>query len=169
VASNSHGTSLAGNKKRKEPMKLTITHQDELRFNASNGSHNVTIDLPIHSGGTDQGMTPPDLFVSALGSCIGVYVVDYCERVDIPHEGLCINLEWKVAEQPKRIGKLNADIVLPLVAMTPEYEEGLREATERCLLHNTLHQAPKMALNLRGNNNISSYAGTAEGFANTTS
>lgn len=132
-------------------MKLTITHEDELRFNACNGSHNVTIDLPVHSGGTDQGMTPPDLFVSALGSCIGVYVVDYCERVDIPYEGLCVHLEWKITENPKRIGKLNVDVELPFVAMTPEYEAGLRGATERCLLHNTLNHAPKMMLNLRGN------------------
>lgn len=136
-------------------MKLTINHQDELRFNACNGSHNVTIDLPIHSGGTDQGMTPPDLFVSALGSCMGVYVVDYCERVNIPYDGLCIHLDWKVSEGPKRIGKVNADIELPFVSMTPEHEAGLREATERCLLHNTLHQAPKMMLSMKGSNTIS--------------
>lgn len=135
-------------------MKLTITHEDELRFNANCGIHNVTVDLPIHSGGTDQGMTPPDLFVSALGSCIGVYIVDYCERVDIPHEGLRIHLEWKVSERPKRISKLNADVELPMVALSPELEAGLRQATEQCLLHNTLNQAPSLNLNIQGTTNI---------------
>ena len=131
-------------------MKLTISHQEEMRFCATNGTHHVTVDLPAHAGGTNLGMTPPDLFVSALGSCIGVYVVDYCEMVGIPHEGLRIHLEWKVSERPKRIGKLDAEVELPNATLTDEQEAGLREATERCLLHNTLQQAPRLSLRLSG-------------------
>jgi len=53
-------------------MSITIQHHEDVRFSAHFGRHQVSIDLPESHGGQDSGMTPPHLFVAALGACAGV-------------------------------------------------------------------------------------------------
>ncbi|HJW82526.1 MAG TPA: OsmC family protein [Acidiferrobacterales bacterium] len=123
-------------------MQLTITHEEELRFSAHNDDHRLVIDLPEPLGGTGQGMTPPQLFVASLGACLGVYVVDYCETVGVPSQGLKIQMHWEQSDRPKRIGRIRAEIELPEGDVTPARLAAIRRVAEQCLLHNTLKEAP---------------------------
>ena len=91
-------------------MQLTITHEEELRFAAHSGEHRLVIDLPEPLGGTGRGMTPPQLFVASLGACLGVYIVDYCETIGVPSQGLRVQMHWEQSERPKRIGRIRAEI-----------------------------------------------------------
>lgn len=123
-------------------MQLTITHEEELRFSAHSGDHRLVIDLPEPLGGTGRGMTPPQLFVASLGACLGVYVVDYCETVGVPSQGLKVQMHWEQSDRPKRIGRIRAEIELPEGDITPARLAAIRRVAEQCLLHNTLKEAP---------------------------
>ncbi len=131
-------------------MQLTITHEEELRFAAhvaAHGSeHSLVIDLPIPHGGTNRGMTPPQLFIASLGACIGVYVVDYCETVNVPSQGLKVLMHWEQSDRPKRIARIRAEIVMPEEGIQPERMAAIRRVAEQCLLHNTLKNAPEFTI-----------------------
>jgi uncharacterized OsmC-like protein len=124
-------------------MELTIHHEEELRFSARSGEHDLTIDLPVPLGGTGRGMTPPQLFIASLGACLGVYVVDYCETIGVPSQGLKVQMRWEQTGRPKRIGRIRAEIMFPHADVTPARLAAIRRVAEQCLLHNTLRQAPE--------------------------
>ena len=44
---------------------------------ATTRGHRVVCDQPETKGGADNGMTPPELFISALGTCSMHYAVEF--------------------------------------------------------------------------------------------
>ena len=124
-------------------MNITIQHHEDVRFCAHHGDHRVIIDLPESHGGNNRGMSPPQLFVAALGACVGVYVADYCDGHAIPYQGMRLLLDWKYMENPRRIGRVHVRLELPSGPLTAEHQQGIQDSAYRCLLHNTLAQKPK--------------------------
>ena len=122
-------------------MQIAIHHPEDVRFSATCGEHEVAIDLPLSHGGSNAGMTPPQLFVAALGGCAGVYVADYCDSQGIDYRGMRLMLDWQTVERPRRIGGVRLRLELPC-ELTPEQHAGLRSSVQQCLLHNTLAQKP---------------------------
>jgi len=117
---------------------LTVAYQGGIKFEAMTGKHKLIIDLPPEKGGTDEGMAPPDLFVASLGSCIGVYVVRYCQNAKIDTEGCAISLDWSLSDDKKSIAAVEVKIRLPKADPGPRARAVL-EAARSCLIHNTLH------------------------------
>lgn len=124
-------------------MSLVIQHHDEVRFSARAGRHQVDVDLPESHGGQDSGMTPPQLFIAALGACAGVYVADHCDSQGIDYQGMRIELDWDILERPRRIGGVQVHIALPGGTLTPAQVDGIRASVSDCLLHNTLAHPPQ--------------------------
>jgi len=127
---------------------VTVEALGDIRFSATVRGHQVFCNLPTGSGGEDTGMNPPELFLSALGCCVGVYVVRFCEKHSIPTKGMKIKVHGKGTTEPSRFGKILFEIETP----TPVPEE-LREAVIRsaktCYLHNTLNNPPEMEITLK--------------------
>jgi len=68
-------------------MSLAIRNIGGLKFLARSRKHGVIFDQPHEEGGEDKGMTPVELFIASLGSCVGTYLVWFCERHKIATEG----------------------------------------------------------------------------------
>lgn len=117
---------------------VSVVYKGGIKFEASSGKHQVIVDLPAEKGGTDAGMAPPDLFISALGTCIGVYVVRYCQNAKIDAEGCVISLDWRLSDDKRSIAAVEAKIHLPKAEPGPRARAVL-EAARSCLIHNTLH------------------------------
>ena len=105
--------------------------------------HEVETDLPLEMGGDDKAPTPPELFVSALGACMGIYALSYMRTAKLDAEGLSLDLNWEYDKSRKRIEKIDAVISVPNADLG-ERKEALISAAEKCLLHNTLHEKPEM-------------------------
>jgi len=129
-------------------MAITVSYEEGLRFRAWNGDHQVVIDLPEGVGGSNRGMSPPQLFIASLGSCIGVYVVDYCKRAGISCQGMKIHLDWKIKDDPKRIGDIGVKIELPSCELPPARKKAILSVAEHCLVHNTIHHLPEVDIQL---------------------
>ena len=63
------------------------------RTEISAAGHTVFSDEPISAGGTDQGPTPYDLLVAALGACTAITLRMYAERKQWPLEGVTVRLQ----------------------------------------------------------------------------
>lgn len=127
-------------------MGIIIQHHEDVRFSARHGDHRVTIDLPESHGGSDSGMSPPQLFVAALGACVGVYVADYCDSHAIPYQGMQLHLDWKFRDRPRRISHVRVRVELPSGPLPAEHEQGIQDSVQNCMLHNTLAQKPEFAV-----------------------
>jgi len=127
-------------------MEMNITYNSGTRFDAQTRAHTIIVDQPKEGGGQDQGPTPPELFVASLGSCIGIYALWFCQKRKIPFEGMKININWsKSTTPPARVDLIEANIVLPK-GCPEEHKTHLIASVEKCLVHNSIIQAPEIKI-----------------------
>src|SRR4030042_982555 len=129
-------------------MKMEVNPQEGFLFQAVCGGHEVFTDQHQAEGGTDKAMTPAELFIASLGTCIGVYAVRFCKRHNLPTEGLKILMDWTVVKDPWRIGSIKADIHYPHDISDHE-KKGLLRMAEACFVHETILHKPEIVVELK--------------------
>ncbi len=121
-------------------MKISLI--EKVKFQAECRNHKVISDQPVDDGGSDSGMSPVELLVASLGTCIGYNVSVFCQRRKISAEGLKVELDWEYAENPHRIGSIEARITLP-IRLDEKDRAGLLRMARGCTVHNTLESKPE--------------------------
>lgn len=128
-------------------MTLKVEFRGGARFDIISGAHQVVTDQPMEDGGQDAGMSPVELFVGSLASCVVYFVGRYCNRHRIPCDGLAIETEWSYAEQPHRVGSIGMRITLP-ASLTPDQRERLLKVAHGCTVHQSLAVPPSLQITL---------------------
>ncbi len=89
----------------------------------------------------------PELLMASLGSCIASVLILYGRHHGYELEGLRVELDWKLADKPHRIGEIGIRLSLP--DAIPEAERPVFErVAHACLIHNTLTHPPKIGMNI---------------------
>jgi uncharacterized OsmC-like protein len=128
-------------------MHLTVTFQGGTKFHVTSGAHMVVADQPVENGGTDAGMSPVELFVGSLASCVGYFVGRYCARHQIPCDGFVIDAEWSMSEQPHRVGGVTLRINLP-ARLEDSHKERLLKVAHGCTVHQSLVVPTKVGITI---------------------
>jgi len=130
-------------------MELTVAYRDKKSFEAICRGHQWKIDAPAEYGGDDKAPTPIEVFISSLGSCIGMYILGYCVNAKLDATDLTIELDWEKLDSPSRIGNISVKINLPKVDIA-ERKKAILEVASKCSVHNTLLNPPKINIELNG-------------------
>ncbi|MFO0707802.1 MAG: OsmC family protein [Nitrospira sp.] len=128
-------------------MKLTASFHGGMRHDIVSGRHRIVTDQPTEDGGQDAGMSPVELFVGSVASCVGYFVGQFCARHHIDREGLAVEAEWEMAEGPHRVGKIALAIRLPH-RLSPDLKERLLKVAHGCTVHQSLTVAPSVEIQL---------------------
>jgi putative redox protein len=123
-------------------MEVKIYHLGGVKFAAQTRGHRVVSDQPATNGGSDNGMTPPELLLASLGTCAGFYAAQYFRNHALSCPELEIVVSAEKAKQPARVGSFAIDVTAPGIAA--EHEAGLLRAVHGCLIHNTLLNTPSI-------------------------
>jgi uncharacterized OsmC-like protein len=126
-------------------MKLTVAYHGGTRYDITSGKHRVITDQPVADGGSDAGMSPVEMFVGSVASCVGYFVGQFCTRHNISRAGLAVDAEWSMAEGPHRVGRIELAIHLPH-RLTPDQKERLLKVAHACTVHQSLTVAPNVAI-----------------------
>lgn len=116
---------------------ITTVHQGYNLFATEIGEHVVEVDIALSRGGADRAPTAPQVFVASIGSCIGSFAAEYCNRVGIDTTDLTVAIEFEALESPLRLGPMKVRLSLPHAAAGDRLE-AVRRAASQCTLHNTL-------------------------------
>lgn len=116
---------------------MVITHEGGVKFAAQVRSHRIVVDQPPRGGGEDAGPMPIELLGVSLGTCIALYVQQFCEVRKLPYEGMRVELEQHGAQNPGRIGEFVVRVILP-EALPEHYAAMLERVARSCPAHNTL-------------------------------
>ena len=126
---------------------MVITHEGGQRFVAQVRSHRIVVDQPSHAGGDDAGPMPIELLGASLGTCIALYVKQFCQSRGLPYDGMRVELEQHGAQNPNRIGEFVVRVVLP--ARLPEhYSTLLERVVKSCPAHNTLEHGAEVKVTI---------------------
>jgi putative redox protein len=110
--------------------------------------HALLTDQPATAGGADAAMTPTELFVASLSSCVAFYAGRYLARHGLDRSGLHVTAAFTTAtDRPARVGKVKLTLQVPC-GMPPGREAALLAVASHCTVHNTLRQAPEVAIEL---------------------
>ena len=116
---------------------IVVTHEGGVAFAAQIRSHRVLVDQPIRGGGNDTAPSPIELLGASLGTCVALYVQQFCHVRGLPHDGMHVEVDTVGATNPNRIGAFTVRVILP-AELPPQYAEMIQRVARSCPAHNTL-------------------------------
>ena len=122
---------------------MTVRYLGAVQFEAETRGLKVYCDQPVANGGFDEGMTPPEYLLVALGTCAGYYAAEYLNKSGLPSAGLEVTVKADKVKGPARMDHFKLVIRVP-AKLEAQHGVGLRASVEKCLIHNTLLNAPSI-------------------------
>ena len=110
--------------------------------------HTLLTDQPATAGGADTAMTPTELLVASLSSCVAFYAGRYLARHGLNRDGLHVTATFTAAtDRPARVAAVRLAIRVP-GGIPPSRQAALLAVASHCTVHNTFRQAPDIAIEL---------------------
>lgn len=129
-------------------MQVHIQQLEKLKFAIHVSNHTVICDQPTDNGGTDEGMTPPELMLASLGSCAAFYAVQYLKTRNLAANGIEVTVNAEKLKSPARLGNFQIEVDCP-VPLTEEQQMAMVRSVHSCLIHNTLMSVPEISIELK--------------------
>jgi putative redox protein len=126
---------------------MKIAYKTQKKFTVTHRGHQIIVDQPLEKDGTDQGLTPPELFIASLATCMGAYIINYFDNTGLNANDMLISINWEKAPNPARIAEIKIDIELPRIE-TSDKKAAIVKVAEHCLVNNTIQGAPEISINL---------------------
>ena len=125
---------------------MVVTHAGGLKFAAQIREHTVLVDQPVGVG-ENAGPMPIELLGAGLGTCVALYVHQFCSSRGLSDEGLRVEVQQRGAQNPNRIGLFEVRVVLPQ-GVPAEYLEMLERVARSCPAHHTLVEGAEVAVHI---------------------
>lgn len=129
-------------------MEVLVEHLGAMQFDIKARQHSVVCDQPEENGGFDEGMTPPEFLLAALGSCAAFYAAQFLGKMGLATEGTRVRVTAEKVRAPARLDNFRIEIDAP-VTLETKHRAGMEEAVKHCLIHNTLLRPPTIELSIR--------------------
>ena len=121
---------------KEEALKATATRENQFRHVVKVRGHEMGVDEPPETGGTDTGPSPQELLAASLASCTAVTMEMYAQRKGWDIGGVEVACDYTPADRgcPTRF---NLVLRLP-EGLSQEQVERLRIIAAKCPVHRTL-------------------------------
>jgi len=125
-------------------MEMLIDFPGGVRVDAHFGGFTVPTDQP--PGGIAP--SPFTIFLSSLGTCAGFYVLSYCQKHNLPTEG--IRLIERIEANPANgmVELIEIEVLLP-PGFPEKYHEALIRSAELCSVKKHLEKPPRIEISTR--------------------
>jgi uncharacterized OsmC-like protein len=80
-------------------------------------------------------------------SCVAYFVGQFCARHNISRDGLAVEADWDMAENPHRVGRIEIAIHLPH-RISAQMKERLLKVAHGCTVHQSIAIAPTVEIKL---------------------
>ena len=112
-------------------MEMEIVPTGDKKVNAHFEGFTVMTDQSKEYGGEGSAPEPFQLFLASIGTCAGVNIVVFCQKRDIPTDGIKIILRDFRNPETRMRDRITVEIQLP--AYFPEkYKKAVIRAAETC-------------------------------------
>src|SRR5262249_30613169 len=135
-------------------VRVKLPLKEGFRTQITAGAHTIIADEPKKAGGQDNGMSPYDLLLAALGACTAMTLKLYIERKKLPitdvevmltfdriHIDDCESCSKEEREKDQEVQHISR-LIYVTGDVTEEQKERLLYIAGRCPVHVTLHSDP---------------------------
>jgi uncharacterized OsmC-like protein len=128
---------------------ITTEYKGDMLFESMVGSHKVTTDVPESMGGKNRGLTPPQLFIISLGSCVGAFIAKYADQHSLNAAGMTVDVAFDKSEHPARLANIKVTVNLPETDCSEKCrQKALLKVAEHCPVHETIETIGKIDFNI---------------------
>jgi ribosomal protein S12 methylthiotransferase accessory factor len=122
-------------------MELLIDFPGGAKVDAHFGPYTVHTDQPVTGGGEGSAPTPFAIFLSSIGTCAGIYVLNFCKQRGLPTEGVRI-IERPISNPATGMVE-NVELEIQVPPEFPaKYYESLVRSAELCAVKKHLEHPP---------------------------
>lgn len=125
-------------------MEVQIRHGKDKQSLALARGHHLVCDQPVAEGGSDTGMTPPELMLSAIGCCAMYYAAEYLRARHLAEDAVALRVTASKGGHPVRLVEIGIEVDAP--GLSERAQEGVLKAIHACLLHRTLADPPRLKI-----------------------
>ena len=128
-------------------MDMRITFPGGRRVNAEFNGFAFPTDQPRNAGGDQSAPAPFELFLASLGTCAGIYVLDFLRRRNLNTTGLELRQrhEWNPATG--RLDRVHLTIHLP-EDFPARYHKAVVNAAGLCAVKKHLETPPEFQIGI---------------------
>jgi uncharacterized OsmC-like protein len=128
---------------------ISVHLERDVAVRATVRGHEVRMDMRGHPRFADAGPSPVELFVMALGGCIGMHVALFCEQMSLSPAGLRVDLAFTLADENgrKRVSAVYADVEAP--GIPTEHLPAAERSARFSILPNSFTKAPDLDIEVR--------------------
>ena len=126
-------------------MQMEVTFAGNKKVNSHYKGFTVETDQTVKGGGDGSAPEPYDLFLSSLATCAGVYMVYFCEKRNIPTEGMKMTVEAFKNEKSKLFESIRMQVQLP-EGFPDKYRSAILRAADMCTVKRSLAAPPSIEI-----------------------
>ncbi len=128
-------------------MDMVITFTGGKRVDASYKGFTIKTDQSEFHGGDGSAPAPFDLFLASIGTCAGIFVLEFCQKRNIPTENIHLIQRTERNSKKKMISKIAIDIHLP--SDFPEkYFNAIKQSVNLCSVKRHIIYAPEFDITI---------------------
>lgn len=124
-----------------DTMEIRIDFPGGSRVDAHFGNFTIPTDQPP----TASAPTPFAVFLSSIGTCAGIYVLGFCQKRNLPTDG--IQIVEHVHSNPLNgmVEKIDLEILVP-PTFPEKYRDSLIRSAELCTVKKHLEKPPEFTI-----------------------
>jgi len=118
-----------------------------LRVTAHYDGFAIATDQAADAGGDGSAPEPFDLFLASLATCAGFYVMRFCQKRELPTDGLEVVQSWRRDEKTRRVEQVRIEVSLP-EGFPDKYRDAVLRAAGQCSVKKALADPPEIEVAL---------------------
>jgi uncharacterized OsmC-like protein len=123
-------------------VKITLLSDERIRLDGRAGP------LSVEADSADMQYSPFHMLASGLATCTYSVLASWATHAKLPADDLSIEVGWRFAEEPHRVGSMDVDVVWP--SLPAERRNAAVRAAGLCTLKKTLEMPPQVAVEVKG-------------------
>ena len=123
-------------------MAMEISFPGGKKVDAHFKGFTIKTDQGEKDGGEGSAPTPSFLFLASLGTCAGLYALNFCEKRKIDTAKLKLALEFKTHKKTNMVEKVRLKLTLP-PGFPEKYRPAIIKAVDLCYVKKHLHEPPE--------------------------
>ncbi len=122
---------------------MTIDFPGGARVDAHYGPYTIKTDQPPSGGGSGSAPAPFSLFLAALGTCAGIYVLNFCRQRGLPTAGIKLVQRMSRNTATHMVDNISLEIQLP-PGFPEKYKDAIIRVAEQCAVKKHIENPPHM-------------------------